>query len=321
MAAQEERGAAAAGAWLVRLQREDLSESDGIEFEAWLAESPANGAAYREALAVWQAYETAADDVLAELDRTGAMSRRTRPAPSRRWMVGAGGFAIAAGLALAVLPPMVMQGAGETYETGRGEHRTLTLADGSIVDLNAETRLKVTLARSERRVVLEDGEAIFQVSPDKDRPFSVAASDHMVRVVGTKFDVRHRDGELAVTVAEGKVQVRPAERTSAAVMLTSGQKLDIAASGAAQLSRVDPQEAFSWRSGRLVYRDEPLSKVVADLNCQFEQQIEIGDPELANIAITGVIVLDDPGAVTQRLSLMLPIRSVRSDRGLQLLKR
>ncbi|WP_374468761.1 FecR domain-containing protein [Phenylobacterium sp.] len=323
MTAQEERATAEAGAWLARLQRPDLTGEDGMAFEAWLAETPANRAAYRQALDVWHQYEAAAAEVLAELEAPAPRRpAAARSMATRRWMVGAGGFAAAAAVALAVLPPMITQAPTELYQTGRSQHRSLTLADGSTLHLNAETRLSVTLARNERRVVLEDGEAIFQVSADKDRPFTVAAADHQVRVVGTQFDVRHREGAVSVTVAEGKVQVRPAGRAAARpVLLVPGQQLAIAASGVAKLSSVDPQEAFSWRSGRLVYRDEPLSRVVADLNRQFDQQIEIGDPELADIPITGVIVLDDAGAVTQRLSLMLPVRSVPSERGLRLLKK
>lgn len=319
--AQKERATAEAADWLARLQRAEVSEEDGLAFEAWLAAGPENGAAYREALSVWHAYEAAAEAVLSEID-TPARRRATRQGSTRRWWVGAGGFAVAAGLGLAILPPMLAQAPTDLYQTGRGQHRTVKLADGSTIHLNAETRLTVSLARSERRVALEDGEAIFQVAADKARPFTVASIGHEVRVVGTQFDVRSRDGDLAVTVAEGRVQVTPSAASHGApVLLTPGQKLDIAASGLARLSRVDPQEAFSWRSGRLVYRDEPLGKVVADLNRQFAQQIEIADAELANIPITGVIVLDDPGAVTQRLSLMLPIRSVPSERGLRLLKK
>lgn len=316
MAAHDERATAEAGAWLARLQRQDVSADDGEAFEAWLAEAPGNAPAYRQALALWHEYETRAAEVLAEL-----AAPRRRPAPNRRWLVGAGGFAIAAGLAIAVLPPMLTQPTWDSYETGKAQHRRVALADGSTVDLNAETRLRVSLGRGERQVVLEDGEAIFHVASDQERPFTVAAAEHVVRVVGTQFDVRNRDGELAVTVAEGKVQVRPASASASAppVMLVRGQKLAIDPAGVTKLSTVDPQEAFSWRSGRLVYRDQPLSAVVADLNRQFPQQIEIGDPALADIRITGVIVLDDPGAVTQRLSLMLPIRSVPSERGLQLL--
>jgi transmembrane sensor len=230
---------------------------------------------------------------------------------------------MAAGLAVAFLPPMLMQPPVQEFVTGKGQHQRVTLADGSVVDLNAETRLSVRFAGSRRRVVIGDGEAIFDVAHDAKRPFTVEASGRVVRVVGTQFDVRNRQGALTVTVACGKVEVRPlaAAASGRDFLLNPGQRLEIDRSGAEAVKAVDPQETFSWRAGRLVYRGQPLADVVADLNRQFPEQIEISDPELGRTPITGVIVLDDPRAVIARLSLMLPIRSVPSERGLLLLRK
>lgn len=325
MAFEEDRELAEAGAWLARLQREDVDEEDGLEFEAWLDAAPRNRAAYKQALSVWHEFEIAAPQVQDEL---AGGQRREGPRPARgatrRWWVGAGGMAVAAGLAVAVLPGILAQQAtAETYATGKGERKRVTLADGSTVDINAETRLAVTYARNERKVEMAEGEAIFDVAHDARRPFTVAAPHREVRVLGTQFDVRSRQGELTVTVARGKVQVRPISTTTQgrSFLLTPGQRLEVASSGREQLVVVDPQEAFSWRAGRLIYRGEPLSEVVADLNRQYVEQIEISDPELGKMPITGVIVLDDQPAVVARLSLMLPIRSVPSDRGLLLLRK
>jgi len=325
MATEEDWDLAEASAWLARLQREDIAEQDGLEFEAWLVAAPGNRAAYTRALSLWHEFEAAApqvQDELAALQRRDAL--RTRGGTTRRWWMGAGGMAIAAGLAVAVLPGIVAQQAtAETYATGKGERKRVTLADGSIVDLNAETKLSVTYGRGERKIELAEGEAIFDVTHDAKRPFTVAAASREVRVLGTQFDVRQRQGDLMVTVARGKVQVRPmiAESAGRAFTLTPGQRLEVARSGHEELQLVDPQEAFSWRAGRLIYRGEPLANVVADLNRQYVEQIEVSDPELGKMPVTGVIVLDDQPAVVARLSLMLPIRSVPSDRGLLLLRK
>lgn len=230
----------------------------------------------------------------------------------------------AAALAVAVLPGvMSQQPAAETFATGKGERKRITLADGSTVDLNAETKLSVRYVRDARKIELADGEAIFDVKHDAKRPFTVAAANREVRVLGTQFDVRHREGDLMVAVARGKVQVRPlaAQTQGRAFTLTPGQRLQVASSGEEALHAVDPHEALSWRSGRLIYRGEPLANVVADLNRQYVEQIEISDPELGKMPITGVIVLDNQPAVVARLSLMLPIRSVPSDGGLLLLRK
>ncbi len=311
-----------ANAWLVRLQRDDVSGDDAVDFEIWLAADAGNAVAYRRALALWHEFEASADAVLATLADDGRKLRaEVRRGPTRRWLAGAGGFAIAAGLAVAVVGPMVSEPSVQTYATGKGQHQRVTLADGSVVDLNAETRLSVSFSGKARQVTLGDGEAIFDVVHDAARPFTVAASSHTVRVVGTQFDVRNRGDDLSVTVARGKVEVRPTASSGRTFLLTPGQRLDVDRSGTGSLSAVDPQEAFGWRSGRLVYRAEPLANVVADLNRQYVQQIEVSDPQLGKMPITGVIVLDGQAAVITRLSLMLPIRSVPSGEGLLLLRK
>lgn len=320
--AQEERAMAEATAWLARLQRADLAERDSLDFDAWLAAAPDNRTAYRNAVALWHEFDACADDVTAQL-AADARTASTRSGLSRRWLVGAGGMAAAASVAALVLPGLLAETAVQTYVTGKGERKRVTLADGSTIDLNAETRLQVSISRSARQVTLGDGEAIFDVAHDQRRPFTVAASSRIVQVVGTQFDVRNRQGELTVTVARGRVQVRPLSASAPGrnFLLTPGLRLEVGATGLEQLKSVDPQETFSWRAGRLVYRGAPLSEVIADLNRQFVQQVEISDLELARMPITGVIVLDDQSAVMARLSLMLPVRSVPSDRGLLLLRK
>ena len=318
---------AEASAWLARLQRADVSEADGLEFDAWIAASAANREAYGAALAAWQAFEGCQDEVLEELT---AEARRTarHPATTRRSLLrvglAGGGMAIAAGLAaVAVLPSVLGSPTVQTYATGRGQHQRITLADGSVVDLNAESRMTVRFARGARHVELGEGQAIFDVAHDETRPFTVEASGRLVRVLGTQFDVRSRSGDVTVTVARGRVEVRPvaSSHTGQAFALLRGQRLAIASTGVAEMSRVEPDEALSWRANRLIYRGEPLAQVVADLNHQFGPQIEVTDPTLARMPVTGVIVVDDYAAVAARLSLMLPIRSVPSERGLLLLRK
>jgi transmembrane sensor len=93
------------------------------------------------------------------------------------------------------------------FSTDIGERRSITLADGSTVDLNARSRLRVEFSKSERRVELLDGQALFQVAKDKARPFIVHSGDATVRAVGTQFDVYRKDSGTTITVLEGRVAV------------------------------------------------------------------------------------------------------------------
>ncbi len=307
-----------ASAWIVRLQGEALTEADAMAFDAWLDARPENRAAYGAALATLQELERAAPEILGELE--AASTARRRPSLGRRWWVGAGAAAAAAALVAVLVLPGQEGRPSQTYATGRGQHLAVRLADGSALDLNAETRLEVSFAPDRRRVVMHGGEVIFDVAADARRPFEIEAAGEVVRVVGTRFDVRDRPEGLAVVVARGVVQVRPGAGASNAqvYVLRPGQRLDIGAAAPPQLRTVNPDEALGWRNGRMVYRDAPLSRVVADLNRQFQTPITIEDPQLGRQPISGVLVVDDQDAVLQRLALMLPIKTVRSDRGVVL---
>lgn len=309
-----------AAAWVVRLEAGDLGDAEAVSFDAWLTASPENGAAFDAALAVSQTYAHEAGQV----DRALAF-RRARSAPvDRRTALGfgVGGFgvgglgAVAAAAVLAVVvAPQLAGPQTESYATAKGERRTVALADGSTIEMNGGAALSVTLGRQGREVVLHKGQALFDVAHAPQRPFDILAGDRQIRVVGTRFDVRRLEGRLSVTVARGAVEVHPAANTSGrAYRLRPGQKLDhIEGADQTRVAAADPAEVLAWRTGRLVYRDQPLSVVVADLNQQFATPIRVADPALAATTFSGVLILDDQDAVIRRLALLVPIRTVRSD--------
>ena len=310
---------ASAADWVVRLQSADLSDAEVVEFDAWLEAHPANAAAYDRTLGVTLELQDAAPEIADGLSRA-PVRRPLSPTARRGWMA-AGGFAAAAALALAVMPYSVFAPApAQTYATGKGEHRTVKLADGSTIELNAGSQLSVTLGRHERHVTMPQGEAVFDVAADKARPFLIDAGDRTVRVVGTRFDVRHRGAELSVTVERGVVEVRPLGDAAGKVYrLHPGQRLDTAERAQdVQLSSADPLQVEGWRTGRLIFRDEPLGDLVADLNQQFASPITLADPALAQTRVSGVLVLDDQAAVIRRLALLAPVKALPSGEGVLL---
>ena len=320
---------ASAADWLVHLQSADLSDDDVAGFDAWLDAHPANAAAYDRTLGVTLELQDAAAALAAEIDTHPAQRRRPLSAGARRGWLVAGGLAAAATVALAVTPfSLFAPAAAQSFATGKGEHRTVTLADGSTIELNGGSQLSVTLGRHERHVVMPQGEAVFDVAADKARPFLIDAGDRTVRVVGTRFDVRHLGPEFSVTVERGVVEVRPGGDVVGKVFrLHPGQRLDTTASAspnasavatAVQLSTVDPLQVESWRTGRLIFRDEALGDLVADLNQQFASPITLADPALARTRVSGVLVLDDEAAVIRRLALLAPVKALPSGNGVLL---
>lgn len=302
-----------AAAWVVRLQDEEAGETEWLSFDAWLAQSPAHAAAYDRALALWHEIG----------HRAPALKRLLGHAPAsvasrRSWPLFAGA-ALAAALALGwfLQSPPPSAPALEIFQTAKGEHKTAALADGSHIDLASATRLSVSLAAAERRVTLDEGEAIFDVAPDAARPFIITAGDRRVRVVGTEFDVRRRGDQLSVTVRRGVVEVAPLDSAQGAVRLMPGDRVDhVIGSTASRTGTASADDVFAWRTGHLVYRDRPLSEVAADLNAQFAKPVSLADRKTAETLFSGVLVLDDEDAVVHRLTLLAPLWSTSGESGI-----
>jgi transmembrane sensor len=298
--------------WLVLLQADSVGEDDWRAFDAWLAASPDHARAYDQALAFDQ--RLGLDARLAERAPPAVAASSTNVVPLRPtrrvWLWSAGGAIAAALVAGAVLLPGsgLMGGQTTTYATGVGERRTIALEDGSRSEMNAASRLTVRFERNARHVELDGAQAFFDVAKDARRPFLIQAGDTQVRVVGTQFDVRHRDGRVDVAVQRGLVEVRPGG--GAASRLRPGQGLShVEGQSDARVVTIAVSEISGWRQGRLIYRDQPLSEIVGDLNRLFPRPVKLADARAADMRLSGVLIVDEQDAMVRGLSHLLPVRT------------
>jgi transmembrane sensor len=227
----------------------------------------------------------------------------------RRRLLGWGG-AVAALLAGVVAVPMLQQDAGErVVQTAAGQRQSVTLADGTRIDLNGNTRL--TIAEQDGRLAkLDRGEATFTVVHDASNPFVVKVGDSRIQDVGTVFNVVRTEDSTRVEVAQGLVLYNPDKE---AVRLKPGQSLRVAdQEDLALLGEVDPAAVASWRDGRLVYRNVPMSGVASDLSRNLGLAVSAA-PDIAARPFTGVIELDgDRHAIKTRLSALLEVNVIDS---------
>jgi transmembrane sensor len=192
------------------------------------------------------------------------------------------------------------------YETAIGAQRNVTLADGSSVILNTNSRLDVDFSGNRRDVHLVRGEAYFEVVHDKTRPFTVYADNYVVRDIGTAFDVQlSKTGLVEVGVTKGSVEVKPA---SDGHVSGAAKSLGVLAAGydivlgekverAEAVSNAELVRKLAWRQGELIYAGQPLGEVLADISRYSDIKIEVADPALENLPVGGAFKTDQIEAI------------------------
>jgi transmembrane sensor len=320
-----------AAAWTWRLDSGAASASDQHAFEAWLRQDPRHRRAMEELSKVWEALDGVAEPRRG--DKVATFTPAAELAAAHGWHFW--GIAVAATIAMVVAGAAWLQKGSETQTlaTAVGQHRTVTLADGSIVTLNTNTILETDLTRRVRQIYLRKGEAHFQVAHDRSRPFLVHAGDALVRAVGTEFEVHLRsDQHVDVVVNEGRVEVQaagpvlpptPAARAKPASetlvrALSAGEQLSTASADYAivPVSSQQLSSELAWRDGAIVFDEALLSEAVREIERYTDARIVVSDSRVAALRVGGRFRTDDVQGFLDGLQTALPVTIRRSADGL-----
>jgi transmembrane sensor len=283
--------------WLLRIEASPADTRLRAERDAWLAKSTAHARAYRKAEKVWRLTGEVPPTHAGQ--RAGDAAATRRPAgpgrPARRLALGLAAALAACLVVAAVLPPLMVRLQAD-YATDIGETRRIALQDGSAVHLDGGSAVTIDYAPQRRAVGLLAGQAFFQVASSDARPFTVAAGEVIVTVVGTAFDVQLAGPSVAVAVQTGLVKVGIAHAGHGSeIALAPGERVAIdRATGAITKAKVEPAEVASWRAGRLVVDGATVAQVVEELRRYHHGMIVLRDGALAGRRVTGVFDLHDP---------------------------
>lgn len=339
-----------AAEWFARLQTENTSDATRHEFAQWLTRSPVHIEEFLRVSALHRALSSELktesgwlEDVLAEASLPGGNvvhlpideqeSTAAAPAAARRrrrfFLAAAAAAVLALGIGLVVGIDKILPGRdGATrIATEIGEQRWVVLADGSDVQLNTNTEIRVRMSDELRMITLVRGEAIFDVQKDPARPFRVESDTALVEAVGTRFNVYRQREQTVVTVVEGRVVVSPLAGSASPGQATdladpnrkpvetesvgtsdageNGEPLQLDAGHRATVTKegriiqpepADIERATDWTRRRMVFDSDTLETVVAEFNRYNRNTLVIADANLKTRLISGVFNIDDPEA-------------------------
>lgn len=312
-----------AAGWIARLDGDDpLSAKERDELRRWIRRGSAHRQALRDAAELWGNLniltELAPEPVETETN-IGVTTRDAAAGRSKRKLfAAAASFAVFLITGAIWLRPDPQLDSNGYYATAVGDQRTVDLADGSVIELNTDTQIKVEYSNNERNITLLQGEAHFVVARIENVPFQVNAGPGQVLAVGTAFAVYLRDEAVDVTVTEGRVSVNAVSRRTAtganrgvtttvmdSVTLDAGQVATIkdpppgegAHSGKiVELQTLTDRELSQrllWKDGVMVFSRAPLRDVVAEVRRYTTLDIQILDPAVAEKPVIARIPIGD----------------------------
>ncbi|MCV6604250.1 MAG: FecR domain-containing protein [Porticoccaceae bacterium] len=319
--------------WVARLETGELSAKEQAALAEWMSRSPSHAREIR-AIARISGQLGQLNELMEPLHPMLRRGRRSvlRGAFSAWGAVGVTAAVVVVALLFVRTPPA---DGWKHYRTEVGEYQTVTLADGSTVKLNTNTHVEVEYSKTQRRIRLVNGEALFEVEKDANRPFLVYSGYSVTRAVGTAFAVKLMNRETELSVIEGVVEFTklpattlhemplPAKHssksdapplepaTASRVVLKAGQSLisnaipdQLEARQAPDIPVVDQrdiQRKISWVDGLFDFSDTPLKNVVYEFNRHNRLKIEIADPELQDLQLGGLFRIGDTDSLLDAL--------------------
>lgn len=278
-------------------------------FQDWLARSPAHQQAYQEIEAFWQqlgGLETIAQPQLEAARAYASDTQRSQRCLPRQTL------ALAASVLLMVLavPSVQLCLDNGSYRTAKGDQTHIALSDGTQIDLNTDTEVRVSYTLFSRTVKLEHGEALFTVKHDADKPFEVVVADSRIRDIGTQFNVYRQGNRVAVTVLEGEVKVIQNQSKDQQV-LTAGMQFTYGQGRQHLLANLgDYKDAVAWREGRIVFKGQRLGVVLEQLARYHAVKLTTGNARLQSLKVSGSFSTSDLNLALNTIAAGLPVKLI-----------
>jgi len=302
-----------ASGWIVRIKAHDVTDVDREAFEVWRNADPDNARAYAKMERTW--------GVVASLQHLKGRAAANDAVRKRRsWRAPAAAIAASALFAIGAYAWFTQQpptNTAQRIETAPGELRTITLADGSTIQLSGGADVSLNVSQNERRVELTSGYALFDVIHDSSRTFIVHTPQGDIRDLGTSFVVRVSDAQVRTTVLRGRVSGAPAQRglfsalgPRETVTAEANQEILLDDHGAAvvPIAVETIPRRLAWRQHMLAFDNEPLSQAIAEVSEQTGWTFELADPALGQLHVGGYVAADPEAFISLVASLGLEAR-------------
>jgi transmembrane sensor len=296
---------AATATWLDKRDCGNWSDDDEKAFAAWLDADPIHRITYWRMEAAWSRTErlTALRPQSAPRSKTFAFFRVAAATVTVSVIAAGAWYAIP-------------RETGVTYATSIGGHESIMLTDGSRIELNTDSAIRLADSAHARNIWLEKGEAYLQVTHDASRPLTVFVGNRRIVDLGTKFVVKRGTDRLEVAVLEGRVSLDAGDTSNTQATVLQQGETAIASADGVLVHRKTTRELsdeLGWRRGVIVFDNTPLGEAAEQVSRYNAVKVTVTDSTIARLPVTGTVSSTDPNEFLRMARVVFGLRAQKID--------
>lgn len=298
--------------WHSKINEKGCSLKARQNFESWLALTPENKEAFEMIQLFWNDYAQLSVLGSSELNQARKYAKHAQSINKRR-NAGLLLVLLMVGI-LAIDPDRGLKLVAQHYQTEKGQTYRIELSDGSFVQLNTDSDIRVFDFMGDKKVWMARGEAWFEVHHNPSSEFVVETRQGKINDIGTRFNVLAENYKTTVSVEEGQVEIETKDNRRLNVFENQQAVLDMQGNLTSK-ANIDLATVVAWRSGILIFQNQSLSEVLQQISRYHQVDFTINDSSLKQKTISGRFSTSNLASTLHTLSVGMNINIVQYQPG------
>ena len=305
--------------------KEGLLYREKKVFDAWIKENPKHKEAFEKIQKIEKICNSFDDEYRNSLTKDILNSTKsTKTTEKFKYFSAAAVFILAISTGIFKVYDTYIPNYENSLITQTEIIKSFSLPDGSILALDAKTNIKMKFYNDERKIDLLEGQVMFDIAKDQNRPFKIKSNAIEIEVLGTSFEVRNKNKETQVKVAHGTVKVSYINGTSnmprLISLLNKGDELKVNDFGKILVLKSTVVDNIAlWQNNRIFFDNVSLKEAVLELSKYIKNEIKIQD-EISSLNITGRFFTNKPGKFFEAITSIYPIEISEKNNLIQISK-
>ncbi|WP_228712712.1 FecR family protein [Halarcobacter mediterraneus] len=311
----------------ITCEKEGLNESQKKELKSWLKENPFHQKAYDRMKFIHQMSNSLSKEnsqkLSSEVHRSLSKSKLSFKVKS--YYTSAAAIVLVLFFSLFKIYDENSLKYEKVYSTNTQSILEQSLPDGSIISLDAKTKLDIKFYKNKREAFLSNGKVMFNVEKNENRPFLITSNNIQIEVVGTKFEVISSNNKTTINVKEGKVRtyfLNDLDRKVNTRLLTKAETITYTNQGKInKYLKLNPNKIALWQNNLISFNQISLKEALEEFSKYYDYNFDFSHKKIENYIITGEFATNQIDIFLSTITKIYPLNIDKKDKLIKISKK